>query len=309
MKKIKEMIRYINNKKTSAKGFEHLYSFDSHFLEIGSYKLHYLDEGRGKPVIMVHGNPTWSFYFRRLVSDLSGKYRTIVPDHMGCGLSDKPSCHEYDYTLKSRVNDLERLIDHLNLKDKITFIVHDWGGMIALSWALQNLGRIEKIVITNTSGFLLPKEKSFPLRLWLIKYFKVFAVPAVLGLNIFARAALYMAPKSTLSREVKIGLTAPYDSLKNRIATLKFVEDIPITDKDKSYEPVKYVDENLFRLKNIPMMILWGKHDFVFDLTFLNEWKRRFPEALFYLFEDAGHYLFEDKPWETSELIRQFMLQ
>ena len=146
---------------------------------------------------MVHGNPTWSFYFRRLVTDLSLNHRVIVPDHMGCGLSDKPCAKKYSYTLESRVKDLDCLIKTLDLKEKITFIVHDWGGMIAMAWALDHVDRIEKIVITNTSGFHLPKEKSFPLRLWLIKYLTWFGIPAVLGLNIFSRAALYMAPKKT----------------------------------------------------------------------------------------------------------------
>lgn len=303
------MIRNINNTKTSTAGFEHLYPFAPHFLNVDGNQLHYLDEGKGKPVLMVHGNPTWSFYFRHLVSELSSDYRTIVPDHIGCGFSDKPSCREYGYTLENRVKDLDTLIGHLDLKQRITLIVHDWGGMIGLAWALQNMEKVEKIVITNTAGFFLPKEKSFPLRLQLIKSIKALAVPAVLGLNLFSKAALYMAPKSTLSHDVKEGLTAPYNSWKNRIATLKFVQDIPLSEKDKSYDIVGYVGDNLSRLKQIPMMFLWGKHDFVFDMSFLKEWQRRFPDVPVYLFENAGHYLFEDKPDETAGLIRQFLVQ
>ncbi|MBF0302818.1 MAG: alpha/beta hydrolase [Desulfamplus sp.] len=301
--------RRINDKVTSTKGFKHLYPFKSNFLTIGVNMMHYLDEGSGKPVLMLHGNPTWSFYFRHLIKELSTEYRTIVPDHIGCGFSDKPNTSDYNYTLKNRVDDIERLVNHLQLEpdQKISLIVHDWGGMIGFAWALQNLDRIDKIVITNTSGFFLPSEKKFPLRLWLIKYLKAFAVPAVLGFNIFSRAALYMAPFKTLSNDVKEGLTVPYNSWKNRIATLKFVQDIPITVKDKSYEVVKYVDTNLSNLKKIPIIILWGEHDFVFDLSFLKEWQLRFPEVSVYLFKDAGHYLFEDKPHETSAIIRNFL--
>jgi len=169
------------------------------------------------------------------------------------------------------------------------------------------MDRIERIVITNTSGFLLPQGKKFPLRLWLIKYLKPFAVPAVLGLNIFSLSALFMAVKKPLSKDVKKGLTAPYNCWKNRIATLKFVQDIPLTQKDASFKLVKTVDRNLTALNTLPIMILWGEKDFVFDLNFLNEWKKRFPNAIVHSFIDAGHYLFEDKPEETTELIKNFL--
>ncbi len=299
--------RTINNKTTSTRGFEHLYPFKPHFIRINGHYMHYLDEGCGRPVIMVHGNPTWSFYFRQLVNDLSPRYRVIVPDHIGCGFSDKPSEKEYDYTLETRVNDLDALIKSLDLKEKITLIVHDWGGMIASAWALQNLNKIGKIVITNTSGFFLPETKRFPFRLWLIKYLTFLAIPAVLGFNIFSESAVFMAAATDLKKEVKKGLTAPYNSWKNRIATLKFVQDIPLSPKDASYDLVRYVDKNLHKLKKFPMMILWGKKDFVFDLAFLNEWKKRFPAAKVHLFKDAGHYLFEDRPFETSVLIQNFL--
>ncbi len=299
--------RTINGVTVDTSGFKEIYPFTSHFIPLDNHKLHYLDLGRGRPVVMVHGNPTWSFYFRRLARDLSMHHRVIVPDHMGCGLSDKPSIRDYDYTLESRVRDLDRLIQSLDLKEKITLVVHDWGGMIGCAWALENLDRIDRIIITNTAGFHLPAAKRFPLRLWLIRYLTWFAIPAVLGLNLFSRSALYMAPRRPLSKTVRHGLTAPYNSWKNRIATLRFVQDIPLSPGDRSYDLVNRVDTHLEDLKTIPMMILWGRHDFVFDLTFLDEWTRRFPHAQTHVFEDAGHYLFEDKPAETSKLIKKFM--
>ncbi len=301
------MERNINGKVLSTRTFAPLYAYTPHHLEVGGHALYYLDEGTGPPVLMVHGNPTWSFYYRHLVKTLSPDHRTIVPDHMGCGFSDKPDPAAYRYTLQSRVDDLDALVNHLDLNEKITLVVHDWGGMIGLAWALDHPDRIARIVITNTSGFFLPREKRFPLRLWLLKYLSPFAVPAVQAGNIFARAALYMAPRHPLSKPVKKGLIAPYNSWKNRIATLKFVQDIPLSPSDESYSLVKSVEENLHRLKNIPMMILWGRHDFVFDLSFLREWQRRFPQVPVHLFDDAGHYLFEDKPDETAALIRQFL--
>ncbi|SMC59313.1 haloalkane dehalogenase [Desulfocicer vacuolatum DSM 3385] len=301
------MERNINGKVLSTQKFASLYPFKPKHVNTRGHALYYLDEGSGPPVLMVHGNPTWSFYYRHLVKALSPNHRTIVPDHIGCGFSDKPDANAYQYTLQSRVEDLDTLINKLNLTEKISLIVHDWGGMIGLAWALDHLDRVDRIVITNTSGFFLPRGKKFPLRLWLLKYLAPFAIPAVQAGNIFSWAALYMAPRFPLSKQIKQGLTAPYDSWKNRIATLKFVQDIPLSPRDESYALVKKVEDNLQQLEKIPMMILWGRHDFVFDLSFLNEWKLRFPRVPVHLFDDAGHYLFEDKPGESTALIKKFM--
>jgi pimeloyl-ACP methyl ester carboxylesterase len=299
--------KLINNTLTSTKGFEDLYPFESNFMNINGNDLHYIDKGKGKPVIMVHGNPTWSFYFRNLIKTLSKNHRTIVPDHIGCGFSDKPDAKSYDYTLESRVKDLDTLISNLDINEKINLIVHDWGGMIGLAWAIENRDRIDKIIITNTSGFFLPSDKQFPKRLWLIKNIKAFAVPAVLGLNVFSRGALYLCSKTKLSKSVKKGLVAPYNSWKNRIATLKFVQDIPIDKSDISFQMVNHVDQHLKDLKECDLMFLWGAKDFVFDLTFLNEFRQRFPQAQTHIFHDAGHYLFEDKPEETTDKIKAFL--
>ncbi len=299
--------RTINGQPTSTKGYEDLYPFDSHYARINGNQMHYVDQGNGPPVIMLHGNPTWSFYFRHLITGLSGCFRTIAVDHIGCGFSDKPWADLYDYTLDQRVADLDTLICQLNINEKISLIVHDWGGMIGLAWALDNLDRVDKIIITNTAGFFLPASKRFPAALWMIKYLTAFAIPAVLGANIFARGALYLAPKTRLSHAVKKGLIAPYNSWRNRIATLKFVQDIPITPKDRSYARVQKVDQGLNALASDQLMFLWGTRDFVFDIHFLEEFKNRFPQSRVHLFEDAGHYLFEDKPGPTLELIQNFL--
>ena len=301
--------RRINGTDTSTRGFEALYPFDSHFASIDGHEMHYLDEGSGKPVLMLHGNPTWSFYFRNLVKGLSDRHRCIVPDHIGCGFSDKPGIRAYNYTLKNRIRDINALVNQLDVApdEKISLVVHDWGGMIGLGWALRNLHRIDKVVITNTAGFFLPEDSNLPIRLWLIKYLKLFAIPAVLGFNAFSRAALYMAPRTPLSKAVKKGLTAPYNSWRNRIATLRFVQDIPTTHKDPSYGDVQYVEKHLNQLEKKKMLILWGKHDFVFTLFFLETWKKRFPKVPVRQFDSAGHYLFEDKPEETTAIIREFL--
>jgi cis-3-alkyl-4-acyloxetan-2-one decarboxylase len=289
--------------------YRHLYPFRSHFMPINGHRYHYVDEGHGAPILMLHGNPTWSFYYRHLITALAPAYRVIAPDHIGCGLSDKPGIDAYAYRLEDRVTDLEALIDQVLPDTPLTLVVHDWGGMIGMAFALRHLSQIRRVVITNTSGFLPPAGKPIPLRLRLIRNFKPFAEPAVLGLNLFARAALVMAARRRLPRTVRQGLVAPYDRPKNRIATLRFVQDIPLEQNDPSYALAKFVDDNLHRLRHLPMLICWGKHDFVFDLDYFHEWQRRFPNAEAHLLKNAGHYLLEDEPQAVTRIIQNFLDQ
>jgi len=297
------------SKKINISVFRHLYPFESHYINLKGLKYHFVDEGTGNPVVMIHGNPTWSFYYRELIKALSGNYRTIAVDHMGCGLSDKPDKNQYDYRLKSRVDDIEALIDSLELSEKITLVLHDWGGMIGMAFALRHPERIGRIVIMNTAAFLPPDGKRLPLRLRLIRDIRLFATPAVLGFNLFAYSALFMASHKGLSKDVKSGLTAPYNCWKNRRATLYFVQDIPVGENDPSYSIVKHADENLHKLAGIPMLICWGKHDFVFDESYFAEWQRRFPDAEVNLLSDAGHYVMEDEPEKVCMLVKDFLIR
>lgn len=146
-----------------------LYPFESRYFDLGGLRYHYLDEGSGPPVVMVHGNPTWSFYYRELIKSLRATHRCIAPDHIGCGLSDKPEVARYRYTLDERVADLEASLGHLGIERDVTLVVHDWGGMIGLSWALLKPERIARLVILNTGAFLLPAGKRLPRRLKLLR--------------------------------------------------------------------------------------------------------------------------------------------
>lgn len=287
--------------------FRDLFPFSPHFMNNGGFRYHYVDEGAGDPVVMVHGNPTWSFYYRRLIHALSPRYRAIAPDHIGCGLSEKPSRHEYDYTLSRRVADFERFLDHLGIRENITLVLHDWGGMIGMAWAVRHPKRISRIVLMNTAAFFPPAGKGLPLRLRLIRNLKWFSTPAVLGFNLFAGSALYMAVKKPLSRDIKSGLIAPYNSWKNRIATLQFVLDIPVQKTDSAFPLVQSVEDRLSSLAHIPFLICWGAHDFVFDMDYFNEWRQRFPRAQAHLFPDAGHYVLEDAPEPIIGLVKRFM--
>jgi haloalkane dehalogenase len=284
------------------------YPFNGKRLTIdGGLSYHYLDEGSGAPVVMLHGNPSWSFYYRNLVLALRDRYRCIVPDHIGCGLSDKPGDGRYDYTLSQRVDDLETLLEHLGVREKITLVVHDWGGMIGMAYAVRHPERIRRLVILNTGAFHLPKSKPFPLGLRVCRD----TLPGTLlvrGLNAFSAGASYVGCKrNPMSTGLRALYQLPYDSWHNRIATLRFIQDIPLTSSDRSYDLVSRVADDLEQFKELPILICWGERDFVFDRHFLDEWRRRFPAAQVHSFPDCGHYILEDAGVEVVPLISAFL--
>jgi len=286
----------------------HLYPFEKHWPELDDLRLHFLDEGSGEPVVAVHGNPTWSFYYRDLVRELRDDYRVIVPDHMGCGLSDKPGDDAYDYTLSRRIEDFSRLMDYLGLDD-INLVVHDWGGMIGLGWAVRNPERVKRLVIFNTAAFHLPRNKSFPWQLWMVRNTPLGPL-MVQGLNGFARGASHLAcTRKKLSNEVRDAYCAPYDSWADRIATLRFVQDIPLGPGDPGYDIVSDTAERLEVFRDRPVLVCWGDKDFVFDHHFLAEWQRILPEADVHRFADCGHYILEDASEEIIPLIRRFLAE
>lgn len=269
-----------------------LYPFKSNFIELDGLKYHYLDEGQGDPVVMLHGNPTWSFYYRNLVSGLREQYRIIVPDHMGCGLSDKPQ--NYNYNLSQHIENLDALLKKLDLNN-ITFVLHDWGGAIGMGWAVKNPERIKRFVIFNTSAFLLPRIP-FSINICRIP---VIGDIAVRVFNAFARLAIYMAckKKERMTPDVKAGYLAPYRSFADRIAILRFVQDIPMSPRDQSYYLMQTIESKIEQFKYHPMLIIWGEQDFCFNDNFLDRWKASFPKAKIKNVPDAGHYVVEDA-WE-----------
>jgi pimeloyl-ACP methyl ester carboxylesterase len=276
-------------------------------LDRGGLRYHYLDEGEGEPVVMVHGNPTWSFYYRRLVEGLRSSYRTIVPDHIGCGLSDKPDDSRYDYTLESRIADLEALVEHLELDGGLTLVVHDWGGAVGLGYATRHPEQVARLVVLNTAAFHLPRTKTFPWPLWLCRDTPVGAY-LVRGLNAFCRGTARVGcTRRPLPRDVRDAYYAPYDSWEHRIAILRFVQDIPLRPGDRSYDLVTRIQEGLTRLAGVPTLIGWGMKDFVFDHHFLAEWVRRFPGAEVHRFAQAGHYVLEDEGEQIVSLVRAFL--
>jgi haloalkane dehalogenase len=283
-----------------------VYPFKSNYLQINGINYHYVDEGEnsrsGEAVLMLHGNPTWSFYYKDLILALKDRYRVIVPDHIGCGLSDKPQ--DYDYTLEKHISNLELLADKLGLKN-ITLAMHDWGGAIGMGFAVNNPDIVKRFIVFNTAAFLI---KRLPLRIAIFRL-PIIGTIGIRCFNLFARPAVYMASrrKDKMTADVKAGLLAPYDSFKNRIANLKFVHDIPLTKKDRCYGLVKSIQERLGIFKDRPMLILWGEKDFCFTKIFLDKWREYFPSADVRTFKDAGHYVVIDASDEIVPIIRDFL--
>ena len=278
----------------------------------------FLDEGpRDAPVVlMLHGNPSWSYYWRHLVLALSDPasskpYRCIVPDHVGMGLSDKPddapdAAPRYVYTLESRIADLTRLVDHLELDDPLTLAVHDWGGMIGFGWAQTHARQVSRLVITNTAAFLMPAAKALPWQLKFGRDSKLGAL-AIRGLNAFAAGAARQGVMRAMPAEVRSAYVGPYDSWRNRIATLRFVQDIPLQEGDAAFARVAAAGKRLHEFADRPALIGWGLKDFVFDHHFLEEFTRALPTAEVHAYADAGHYVLEDKREVLVPAIRAFL--
>ncbi|MAX16883.1 MAG: alpha/beta hydrolase [Nitrospina sp.] len=250
---------------------------------------------------MLHGNPTWSFYYRNLILGLKDSYRCVVPDHMGMGFSDKPQY--YPYTLSQHIDNLEKLLDYLKLEN-ITLVVHDWGGPIGMGFAVRHPERIKRLVIFNTAAFLSPE---IPLSLKLCRL-PVFGAIAIRGFNAFARTAIYWACKKQerMVRKVRAGYLKPYGSYADRVATLRFVQDIPMNEDSPSYSVLQNIEENLNLFSSHPVKIIWGAQDFVFNEHFLNRWKEIFPQAEIHRIEDAGHYVVEDAHEYILPLMKEF---
>ncbi len=287
---------------------ENLYPFESHWCDIDGIRMHYLDEGpRDAPIVlMLHGNPTWSFYYRNLVIALRDRFRCIVPDHIGCGLSDKPSDDQYAYTLAQRISDLAVLMDHVGTASPVHMIVHDWGGMIGFGWAVERPRQIASMVIANTAAFPMPAEKKLPVALKLVRNTRLGAT-LVRGMNAFSGLAAHVAFKKPVSREVRQAYTGPYDSWRNRIATLRFVQDIPLDTDDPGYAIVQATEVRLHKLSNKPCLLAWGEKDFVFDRPFFTRWKQIFPDARVLSYPDCGHYIFEDAGEPLQKAIGEFL--
>lgn len=278
------------------------YPFCSRHLQLGELRYHYLDEGRGEPMVMVHGNPTWSFYWRNLVQAFRGDHRVVVPDHIGCGLSDKPQ--QYPYTLKQHIANIVRLFDELDLSN-VTLLGHDWGGAISLGAALERPDRISRVVLFNTGAF---RPHFVPFRIRICRT-PILGTIALRGLNLFARAAVTMAVehRDVMTPAVRGGLLVPYDSWANRVGVDGFVRDIPFTKRHPTWQTLADIEDGLPSLADRPIKLIWGMKDWCFDASCLSRFEKIFPNADVSRIKDAGHYVIEDAHERIIPLVREFV--
>ena len=282
------------------------YPFESKFLELEpDICMHYVDRGptanrenvgKGSTILCVHGNPTWSFYYRSIIANFSASHRVVAVDHIGCGLSDKPQ--NYQYTLAQHTANLVRLIDELDLRN-ITLVVHDWGGAIGLGASIERISRFRNLLVLNTAAFPPP---FVPLRIaacripclgsWAIRY-----------ANAFARAAISMAidrlPR--LSDNARRGLLAPYDTPRHRVAIDGFVRDIPMSKSHPTWKVLEQLEKNLPQLRNLPIRFVWGMRDWCFRPECMERMNAVWPNATRRELNDVGHYVMEEAPDEVLE--------
>ena len=266
-------------------------------------RMSYLDDGprSDAAVLMLHGNPTWSFYYRKLVQALSPSRRCIVPDHVGMGLSDKPQ--DYPYTLATRVADVEALVASLGLK-QIDLVVHDWGGAIGFGFASRHPELIRRIVILNTAAFALDR---IPARIALCKL-PVVGPVLVRGFNGFAAPATHMAMhRRSLSAVENRGYLFTYGSWASRVAVSAFVQDIPMSPQHPSWPALAAAERGVRQFCDRRTLIVWGGRDFCFNDLFLARWREQLPDATVQRIADAGHYVIEDARADALPPIAEFL--
>jgi haloalkane dehalogenase len=228
----------------------------------------------------------------------------IVPDHIGCGLSDKPQ--DYPYTLDQHIHNLECFLRYLKLTD-ITLVLHDWGGAIGMGYAVQHPEVIQSFIIFNTAAFFVPRLP------WRIKICRVpwLGEFLVRGLNGFVLGAQLFATAqhARFTKEVRMGYLAPYDTWQNRIAIHRFVQDIPMEPDHTARTTLDAIESGLSQFRSHPMLILWGDKDFCFTTRdFLPKWRKHFPQADVHVFPNAGHYVVEDAHEQILPLIQNFLV-
>lgn len=290
-----------NNNSSSPSWLDHeIYPFESHYLDVPGGKLHYIDEGEGDVLLFVHGTPTWSFLFKDQIKELRKNYRCIALDHLGFGLSDKPT--DFPGTPQAHSKNLELLAEHIGLEN-VTLVVHDFGGPIGLGWALRNPEKIKRLVIFNT---WLWETVSNPgaqkidriLNSWLGKFM-------YLRLNFSPKVLLKQgfADKKKLERKVHRHFVRPFPNASSRMGLLRIGKSLL-----GSSDWYQTQWEQLERLEKLPKLLLWGMEDSFIQPEFLERWKERFPGVKVVPFK-SGHFPMLEFPDGVSKQIRQFMTE
>jgi pimeloyl-ACP methyl ester carboxylesterase len=275
-----------------------MYPFRPHHLEVEGGRLHYVDEGEGPPVVLVHGTPVWSFVYRRLIADLSATHRVVAPDHLGFGLSDKPA--DADYRPAAHARNLERLIEALGLRD-VVLVVHDFGGPIGLSYAVEHPENVRALVLLNTWMWSLagtPAERASRLLSGAVGRFlyrRLNLSPRVLVPALFA-------DRSRLTPEIHRHYVDAFPSPAERQAPWVFAREL--MGSSDWYEGLWRRRD---RLAGLPALVLWGMKDSAFRPDALARWRDALPGARVVELPDAGHFVQEEAPEDVAREIRRLL--
>jgi cis-3-alkyl-4-acyloxetan-2-one decarboxylase len=265
--------------------------------------MHYLDEGQQnrEALLFIHGNPTWSFHWRRLIVANRDKFRCVAPDHLGCGLS---GLQPRPLRLGDHIANVVTLIRHLDLNE-ITLVAQDWGGAIGLGALLAERQRFKRIVLFNTGAF---RPWFIPLRIEVCRA-PILGRFALQGANAFSLAALRMtlARKKQLEPNVAAGYLAPYDSWFRRAAVYQFVKDIPLDESHPTWLTLGDIERQLPSLADLPQLLLWGMKDWCFTPECLERFLVYWPYAETHRLADVGHWVVEDAPEESETLMAKFL--
>jgi len=284
--------------------FAGTFPFESRFHEVGGTRLHYVDEGPpdAPPVMMLHGNPTWSYMYRVPIRILAADgHRCVALDHMGFGASAKPP-KLAAYTLECHVDNTVAMIEALDLRG-ITLVAHDWGGPIGLGAVLRLRDRFRALVLMNTWAWELPS--------FLPPFLREFRADGLgeilaLGGNLFVESipgGMYRRDPDPVMMEA---YRAPFPDYWSRAGTLAFARDIPLTERDRSAALMSRIHEALGGLE-LPTLLIWGMRDRVFQPVFLDQWRELLPDARVVELAEASHYLVEDQPEPIAREVGDFL--
>lgn len=272
-----------------------LYPFESRFIEIEGCRVHYVDEGEGPPVLMLHGNPTWSFLYREVIEGLRDRFRCVAPDYPGFGLSTAPG--GYGFTPAEHARIVERFLLELDLSG-VTVMVQDWGGPIGLGVAGRHPERFRAFVIGNTWAWPVNGDPRFEL------FSRLMGGPvggfAIRNFNAFVNLLIPAGTRRRrLSGEVMAAYRGPFSEKSSREPTRIFPREIL---HSRAY--LAAVERSLNLLKELPALILWGDRDIAFRDRERERFEGIFPDHRTVVLSGAGHYIQEDAPEEIIAEIR-----
>jgi pimeloyl-ACP methyl ester carboxylesterase len=283
--------------------FGRTWPFEPRWLETDGVHIHYVDEGPrdGDPVLMLHGVPTWSYLYRRFIPPLaSAGFRAIAYDQLGFGRSDKPDSPD-EYSIERWAFHLEALINALGL-ERVTLVMHDWGGPVALRWAVDNAGRVKRLVLFNTHTGAVD-EGAVPAPYALLRA-PVLGDVLTRGVNAFGLALLYA---SNLDANAKAAYAKPHSGWRSRSALAAAPRLLPFDEGNPSRPVVERTVQGLGRLYAKPKLFLWGMRDPVLRPSILENLRGQLGQADVRKLENASHFVQEDEPDKCVELLLEFL--